>query len=224
MIRRLSLEIFCKLLAVLPITPPQCANPLNGLPKQRSVKRIPHMNNKIAWLIYIAAFFTSAVTVGAQTKADEEAIRRLPLAFSEAWAKHDGHALAQVMAEEGDFVSVGATWFHGRRDFETYHTRVLSGRFKNSTLTPLETAVSFLRPDLAIVRWSWSVETDKNTDGSPRPKRFGLMTMLAERRDGKWLVIAAQNTNSAPSVSPEAEGIVMPIEVPLSLDAPPKKP
>ena len=39
MIRRLSLEIFCKLLAVLPITPPQCANSLNGLPKQRSAEK-----------------------------------------------------------------------------------------------------------------------------------------------------------------------------------------
>jgi uncharacterized protein (TIGR02246 family) len=181
------------------------------------------MNSKIIWSIYIIGSLIAAAAAGAQTKADDEAVRRLPLAFSEAWAKHDGHALAQIMAEKVDFVTVSATWFHGRRDFEAYHTRLLSGRFKDSTNTPLETAVSFLRPDLAIVRWSWTIDGDKNADGTPRPKRYGLMTMVAEKRDGKWLVIAAQNTNSGAVASPEAKGIVSPIEVPRSPEAPPRK-
>ena len=157
-----------------------------------------------------------ATVASAQTKGDEEALRRLPQAFSEAWAKHDGHALAQIMADDVDFVTVGATWSHGRRDFETYHTRLLSGRFKDSTNTVLETAVRFLRPDLAIVHWSWTIQGDKNPDGSARPQRYGLMTMVAEKRKGKWLVVAAQNTNGTSAMPPEAEGIKMPIVVPLN--------
>jgi len=160
----------------------------------------------------------------AQTKRDEEAIRRLPKAFSEAWAKHDGHELAQIMADDVDFVTVGATWFHGRRDFESYHTRLLSGRFKDSTITPLETAVRFLRPDLAVLHWSWSIQGDKNPDGSPRTPRFGLLTMVAEKRKGRWFVAAAQNTNSFPNASPEEQGIKMPIVVPLSAPEVPRKP
>jgi uncharacterized protein (TIGR02246 family) len=150
----------------------------------------------------------------AQSAADEAALRRLPAAFGEAWAKHDGHALAQIMAEDVDFVTVGATWFHGRRDFETYHTRLLDKRFRGSSNTPMETAVRFLRPDLALVRWSWSIEGDKNPDGSLRPQRYGLMTMLAEKRKGDWLVIAAQNTNGADELSPEARDITSPISIP----------
>ena len=152
----------------------------------------------------------------AQTKRDEEALRHLPQSFSEAWAKHDGHELAQIMAEDVDFVTVGATWFHGRRDFETYHTRLLTGRFKDSTNRPLESAVRFLRPDLAVVHWSWTIQGDKNPDGSPREPRFGLMTMIAEKRQGTWLVVVAQNTNGIPTAPPEAQGITMPIVVPAS--------
>src|SRR4029453_18193058 len=48
--------------------------------------------------------------------------------FCDAWNKHDGHALAATMAQDVDFVNVGARWFHGRRDFETYHTGLLGGR------------------------------------------------------------------------------------------------
>jgi len=165
-----------------------------------------------------------AAVADAQTKRDEEALRRLPKAFSEAWAKHDGHELAQIMADDVDFVTVGATWFHGRRDFETYHTRLLSGRFKDSTNTPLETAVRFLRPDLAVVHWSWSIQGDKNPDGSARPQRFGLMTMVVEKRKGKWLVVAAQNTNGASIGGTEAQGITMPIVVPKSPAEIPRKP
>ena len=43
------------------------------------------------------------------------------------------------MAEDVDFVTVGGAWFHGRADFDKYHTRLLAGRFRDSTNTPLET-------------------------------------------------------------------------------------
>ncbi|PYL22179.1 MAG: hypothetical protein DMF37_12610 [Verrucomicrobia bacterium] len=55
------------------------------------------------------------------------------------------------MAEDVDFVTVGAAWFHGRADFDKYHTRLLAGRFRDSTNTPLETIVRFLAPGEAVV-------------------------------------------------------------------------
>lgn len=168
--------------------------------------------------------FLLGVVAHAETRPDEEQLGSLPQAFSEAWAKSDGHALAQIMADDVDFVTVGASWFHGRRDFETYHTRLLRGRFKGSTLTPLETAVRFLRADLAVLHWSWTIKGDRNPDGSPRPQRFGLMTMVAEKREGTWLVVAAQNTNRMSVRGTEAEGIKMPIVVPDSPDEIPRSP
>ena len=55
------------------------------------------------------------------------------------------------MAEDVDFVTVGGAWFHGCADFEKYHTRLLAGRFRDSTNTPLETIVRFLAPGEAVV-------------------------------------------------------------------------
>ncbi len=157
----------------------------------------------------------SAGLAEAQTRQDEKAVRALPQAFTNAWAKHDGHELAKIMAEDVDFVTVGATWLSGRADFEKYHTRLLSGRFKESTSTPLEIAVRFIRPDLALIHWSWSIQGDKNADGSPRPPRFGLTSMLAEKRKGTWLVAVAQNTNGG-SGPQELQDIKPPIAVPTT--------
>jgi uncharacterized protein (TIGR02246 family) len=112
------------------------------------------------------------------------------------------HALAAIMAEDLDFVTVGLTWLHGRADFEKYHTRLLDGRFKEITRTVLETHVQFVRPDVAVVRHSWTIQGDKNVDGSARPQRFGLMTMVADKRNGVW-VVAACKTRTGPPMRPQ---------------------
>jgi uncharacterized protein (TIGR02246 family) len=165
-------------------------------------------------LVLLALFIAATLPRGGQTKPDEEAVRKLPQAFSDAWGKHDGHELANIMAEDVDFVTVGATWIHGRPDFEKYHTRVLSGRFKDSTLTPLQTAVRFLRPDVAVVHWSWKIEGDKNPEGTLRQPRYGMMTMIAEKQNGRWLVVVSQNDNSFPGLPPEFDGIKTPMPIP----------
>jgi hypothetical protein len=81
---------------------------------------------RVLWglLLSIAA---TALTCHAQTTADETAVRNVPQRFAQAWEKHDGRELAKIMAEDVDFVNVGADWLQGRADFETYHTRLLSG-------------------------------------------------------------------------------------------------
>jgi uncharacterized protein (TIGR02246 family) len=75
-----------------------------------------------SWGILLFLFATGA---NAQSKADEEAVRKLPQAFCEAWAKHDGHELAKIMADDVDFVTVATTYLHGRSDFERFHSRLL---------------------------------------------------------------------------------------------------
>ena len=158
--------------------------------------------------------FLFAASAKAQTKADEEAVRKLPQAFCDSWAKHDGHELAKIMAEDVDFVTVATVYLHGRADFEKFHTRLLSGRFKDATNTLLESTVRFLRPDMAVVHWSWKIEGDKNADGSARQPRFGMMVMLAEKRAGAWLVSIAQNTNAILGIPPELQDIKTPIPIP----------
>jgi hypothetical protein len=82
-------------------------------------------------------------------------------------------------------------------------------RFRNSTLTPLEISVRFLRADLAVLHWSWRIEGDRNFDQTLRKPRLRLFTMIVAMTDDKWLVTVAQNTNRIPppDPDPEMEGI-----------------
>jgi uncharacterized protein (TIGR02246 family) len=168
------------------------------------------------YLLSASLFFLFALTSNAlaQSKADEEAVGKLPQEFCDAWAKHDGHALAKIMAEDVDFVTVATTYLHGKADFEMFHVRLLSGRFKDSTITVLKTTARFIRPDMAVVHWSWKIEGDKNPDGTPRQPRYGMMTLVAEKKIGNWLVIVGQNTNAILGVPPELQDIKTPIAIP----------
>jgi len=160
----------------------------------------------------------------AQTKLDEEAVHNLPQAFAAAFNKHDGHQLAQVMSDDIDFVTVGAWWLHGKSDFEKYHTRLLNGRFHDTQTDVLQVAVRFLRPDIAIVHWSWTIAGDKNPDGTARKRRYGMMTMVAEKQSGRWLVVASQNDNSFTGSAPESAGINSPMPMPDQVGPQPSNP
>jgi len=162
----------------------------------------------------ILVLVLTSLSLDAQTKVDEQALRKLPQSFCDAWAKHDGHELAKIMADDVDFVTVATVYLHGRADFEKFHTRLLSGRFKDSTITPLEITVRSLRPDMAVVHWSWKIEGDKNFDGTPRPPRFGMMTMIAQKRANSWQIVVAQNTNALLGTPPELQEINTPIKIP----------
>jgi uncharacterized protein (TIGR02246 family) len=170
----------------------------------------------------LVVLLVAGCTVHAQDKTDEAAVHSVPQAFSAAWAKHDGHQLAKIMSEDVDFVNVNAEWLHGRADFELIHSRLLSGRFKQSTITPLKIKVRFLRPDLAVLHWNWKIVGDQNQDLTSRKPRFGLFTMIVEKRGGEWLVVVAQNTNwtAPPNPDPEMQGITAPIVFPTAGEKP----
>src|ERR1700689_3238882 len=95
----------------------------------------------------ILLLLAAIVAAKAQTKSDEEAVQNLPRAFIAAFNKHDGHQLAQIMADDVDFVTVGAMWLHGKPDFEKYHTRLLNGCLHGIKTEVLKVAGRFLRPD-----------------------------------------------------------------------------
>jgi uncharacterized protein (TIGR02246 family) len=166
--------------------------------------------------LLLLLFFGPGIASG-QNPADEAAVRKIPQSFAMSWNEHDGHELAKIMAPDVDFVNVGADWIHGRADFDVYHSRLLSGRFKTSILTPLDAQVRFLGPDLAVVHWSWKIQGDKNEDLTPRKPRYGLFTMVAKKEGTTWLVIEAQNTNWIPGPNPELKGITPPIVFPVNL-------
>jgi uncharacterized protein (TIGR02246 family) len=133
---------------------------------------------------------------------DEAAIKQVAMAWQEGWNKHDAAGLAALLVEDVDFVTVVGPegWLKGRKKFQDYTAEIHKRYFKDSVWTTKETRVRFLRPDVAVAHVLWShlganVPLPGRRPDVPQP---GIFTWVLEKRDGKWLVVASQNTESPP--------------------------
>ncbi|HEX4947369.1 MAG TPA: SgcJ/EcaC family oxidoreductase [Blastocatellia bacterium] len=152
------------------------------------------MQRFLSLLIVIASI---ASPLAAQTKGsarDEEAVKRIALKWQESWNRHDMKALATLIAEDADLITVSGTWLRSRKEFEEDHTKGHETIFKGSVLTMEKTEVKFIKPDVAVAHAEWSIKYGQDAEGRPRQPQRGIFTWVVEKRQGEWLIIAAQNT------------------------------
>jgi uncharacterized protein (TIGR02246 family) len=186
--------------------------PLSGLPFNQAVasngkqgQAAESKNHRgatmrsVLTLVFILA--VAAQPARTQTKvndADRQAVEAIAAGFQAAWNRHDMEALAALMAEDVDYVTVvGAReWEKGREEFKRRHAEVHQTMFKDSVLTIKETHVKFIRPDIAIVHVLWETKGDAVPDRKPGEQRAGIFTWVVEKRSGKWFIIASQNTEN----------------------------
>src|SRR5580692_815935 len=131
---------------------------------------------------------------------EEAEIRAVEMGLQEAWNHHDMKAWANLFAEDADFVNVAGWWWRGRAEIEKKHTEIHAYIFRDSTLTIDEVDTRFLTPEIAIVHCLWSLTGNRNPDGSDGQPRKGIFTQMLQKQNGKWLIAAAQNTDSRPEV------------------------
>jgi uncharacterized protein (TIGR02246 family) len=111
------------------------------------------------------------------------------------WNAHDAVALGKLLTQDVDFVLVNGTMLHGRQDFTRVHAEQFSGRYKNSVFQKDgEPDFSFIRPDVVVVHWRWSISGVENPDGSPAQTYHGIFTWVLVKTRGTWEIRAAQNT------------------------------
>jgi uncharacterized protein (TIGR02246 family) len=126
---------------------------------------------------------------------DEQAIRDLQRLWDEAWNSHDIAALGSLVAEDVRFVNVAGVVLSGRNEFEKLQTRTHAMQFKESVRTVSGAEIKFIAPEIAVAHVKWNMRGDKDSDGRPREPRNGVMMQVLMKRNGKWTVVAAQNTD-----------------------------
>ena len=141
-------------------------------------------------------------SAGAQSTngADEAAIVALGTAWQKAWNARDAQALGSLLAEDADFVTVLGPngWLQGRAQFDSVHARMFPRYFSESVWTTKQVHVRFLRADFAIARVMWSTTGDRVRHVKHGTPREGMFMWVVEKREGKWLVVASQNTEVMP--------------------------
>ena len=147
-------------------------------------------------ILLITLMFIAA-PLAAQTRGnviDQQAIKSIARQWQETWNRHDMKALAALLTEDVDLITVGGAWLRGRKEFEEDHTKGHETIFKGSVLTVNNTEVKFIRPDVAVAHAEWSIKFGESTDGALRQPQQGIFTWVLKKGKGTWSIIAAQNT------------------------------
>jgi uncharacterized protein (TIGR02246 family) len=139
--------------------------------------------------------------------ADHNEIERLAALFTESWNRHDMAQFAQLFVHDADFVNVVGMWWKNREEIKKAHAYSRSTFFKNSRLTGEIAALKFLRPDIATMHILWELVGQLEPDGTVGQPRKGILLLVCAKRDGSWLIQAAQNmdivSNALTRVSPK---------------------
>jgi uncharacterized protein (TIGR02246 family) len=155
-----------------------------------------------------AMFFLLAGLTGPALSAgpdpDEEEIRTVQTRLHEAWNRHDMKAFSNLFAEDADFVNVAGAWWKGRTEIENKHASVHASIFRESTLTIDDVQIRFLTRDIALAHVLTSLTGQKTPEGAPVPPRKAILTQVLQKQNGKWLIVAAQNTDVRLAVIPPA--------------------
>lgn len=144
--------------------------------------------------ILISSFLPVAAQKSGPSK-NEAAITSVALKWQEAWNRHDVNAMAALLTEDVDFVTLSGARHKGRQEFKDRYTKSHEMLFKDSNWTTDKTEVKFIRSDVGIAHVEWSMKVDKYADGTSREPRQGIFTWALQKRHGKWLIRASQNTN-----------------------------
>jgi uncharacterized protein (TIGR02246 family) len=152
-----------------------------------------------------------AVINYAQFSRDNEDVIRVANAYFKSWNRHDFSDLSEYATEDMNFVIGPGVLWKGRNQVQSGHQNGHKSVLKNTSFTPDEQSISirFITADVAVVNISAKMgaryppdEVDR-VNNKQGENKF-LLTIVEIKKDGKWLITAAQGTK----VDPQAEAIL----------------
>jgi len=163
----------------------------------------------VLWITISSGMLSTAVAQNASAPAqdkDSAAIAKAVQGYMDAWNTHDVHAVALTYTEDCDFVNNFGTLTHGRAGMETTFGPFMTGAYSATHQTGSVRTVRFLKPDVAAVDVDWEMTGAKNQDGSVRPTRKGLHSLIMTKQgDGSWLiaVMHVHEFTATPPITPQ---------------------
>jgi uncharacterized protein (TIGR02246 family) len=127
-------------------------------------------------------------------------------AWAAAWNTHEIEQARMLVADNVNFVTVAGLWLRGSTEFLAYHREIHYAQMRHSRWTNLGYEVTPVRDDLYLVHLEWTIAGDRDPDGTPRDRRYGLFTWLTERRADRGRILAAHNSNLRPGLRHRLSG------------------
>jgi uncharacterized protein (TIGR02246 family) len=188
----------------------ECLSEAHASPSISHTAAGADMNRFRACLMLSVAFLDSFLVTGTGAQSGpEDAVSGLMA----AWNLKDAHAFASQFTEDATFVNVNGTLWIGKKDIEDRHANARIFKSSHAELKP--DSIRLLTPDIALVHVSWTITGDPR---DPQPRGY-LMTMVVSKREGRWLIVAAQNGSAVDRSTLPGTAVLLPSPLPTAPDA-----
>jgi uncharacterized protein (TIGR02246 family) len=153
----------------------------------------------------ISILLLAGVVAAAQSKSDEDAIRKILDDEITTWDQGETDGYSKHFATDGTFTNVMGMFFTGRQAFRDRHECIFKGPFRGTTLQAQVVSLRFITDDVAVCEALEWVSGFKN--GAPPglhldPKgrlRTRLLQVMA-KRNGEWQIVVYHNVDIKPDV------------------------
>jgi len=138
----------------------------------------------------------------AAQSSDEEAVCAAIRTFEAGWNRHDMDVLFQAFAPDAEWVNVVGMWWRGLADVKRATAAYHVAFFANTPLTIDRLHVRLLTSDTAVAVVRWNKGSFLPPDGRLRPPGHDMMSIVLVKREGRWLIVAGQNTTIDEEAAP----------------------
>ncbi len=121
-------------------------------------------------------------------------------AFVKAWDAGDAEAIANLFAEDADFINGVGLWWSSRTAIRRAHAWGFERMYRDSSLAIEKLSQRLLGEAAAVVHVRWRIDGQIDPNGQALESRRGVMSAVVVRLDdGGWLGVSAQNTDISPA-------------------------
>lgn len=122
----------------------------------------------------------------------------IPKQFVAAWNNRSASDLADLFADDAEFVNVVGLWWHNKEDIFKAHDYGLKNLFSNSKLSIRKIKTKYLSNDIAVVNARLHLEGQTKIKGEKPQARNTIFTFVAQKMKDHWLCVSAHNTDVVP--------------------------
>lgn len=156
-------------------------------------------------LVGLAILFASSTeAAGPDSRdTDRQEITAFMTALEETWNKHDMHAHAALFHEDAVWIAWTGQVLKGRAEYEDVLTRSHKTIYKNSVHKERIEELTFIAPDVAVVRGYGTVIGNLPTP--EKLERYRILFVMT-KRDGVWKASWGQKTRFLDSTPDPYQG------------------
>jgi uncharacterized protein (TIGR02246 family) len=147
------------------------------------------------WTVFnLAAAQGVAHAQAHDARKDEEVIKAIMAATTDAFSKHDARAWVRYCTADAQLVTVRGESMNGVAQIEKGLAAIFQERARRATLKTLDVSVRLIRPDVALAHVTNELSGLVGPEGQTLPPHQELSIRVLVKDQGTWRITAFHNT------------------------------